>query len=124
MSCIRMHGADRPQVSGIRRSTRRNVLLLAFFAYLLAFLHPGVLRAQATGVITGRITDPTGAVIPGVKVTARRVDTGVSQSAVTSGAGTYTIPHLVVGTYTVTAQAHGFKTGMASEITLDVAQQR
>jgi Flavin containing amine oxidoreductase/Carboxypeptidase regulatory-like domain len=124
MSNIPMHGADGPQVSGIRRSTRLNVLPLASFAFLLTSFHPGVLRAQATGVITGTITDPTGAVIPGVKVTATRVETGVSQSTVTSGAGTYTVPHLVVGTYIVTAHAHGFKTGTASGITLDVAQQR
>ena len=82
------------------------------------------LHAQAVGSITGVVTDPSGAVIPGVKVTATRVETGVSQFTVTSGAGTYTIPRLVVGTYNVTAEARGFKTGTAEGITLDVAQQR
>ena len=79
---------------------------------------------QAVGAITGTVTDPSGAVIPGVKVTATRVETGVSQFTVTSGAGTYTIPRLVVGTYNVTAEAAGFKTATADGITLDVSQER
>ena len=82
------------------------------------------LRAQAVGAITGLVTDPTGAVIPAAKVTATNVATGVSQSTVTSGGGTYTIPSLLVGTYKVTAEAGGFKPGTAEDITLDVAQQR
>ena len=86
----------------------------------LALSAPAMLRAQAVGAITGTVTDPSGAVIPGVKVTATRVETGISQSTVTSSAGTYTIPSLVVGTYNVTAEAGGFKTGTASGITLDV----
>jgi hypothetical protein len=82
------------------------------------------LHAQAVGSITGTVTDPSGGVIPSARVTATRIETGVSQFTVTSGAGTYTIPNLVVGTYNVTAEAAGFKTGTASNITLDVAQQR
>jgi hypothetical protein len=66
-------------------------------SFVRAFLH-----AQAVGSITGVVTDPSGAVIPGVKVTASSVATGVSQYTVTSGAGTYTIPRLMVGTYNVT----------------------
>jgi len=49
---IRVPGADWPQGLGIRPRTRRNVLLLALFAFLLASLHAGVLCAQVTGEIT------------------------------------------------------------------------
>ena len=97
--------------------------LLCIVVFLLLASSP-CLYAQAVGAITGTVTDPSGAVIPGAKVTATRVETGVSQFTVTSGAGTYTIPRLVVGTYNVTAEASGFKTGTAQGITLDVAQQR
>ena len=97
------------------------LLLLAAFILLAncPFMH-----AQAVGAITGTVTDPSGAVIAGAKVTATRLETGVSQSTLTSGAGTYTIPSLVVGTYNVVAEAQGFKSGAATRITLDVAQQR
>ncbi len=105
-------------------STRMNVLVFSVVAFLLVALTPNLLHAQATGEITGRVADQTGALIPNVKVTATRTSTGVSQSTVTTSAGTYTIPHLQVGTYTVTADASGFKEGIAKEITLNVAQQR
>jgi len=103
---------------------KRCVLSLFCSTAFVFLVYSPCLRAQAVGAITGTVTDPTGAVIPGAKVTATRVETGVSQFTVTSGAGTYTIPRLVVGTYTVTAEAEGFKTGTAKGITLDVAQQR
>jgi len=61
---IRMPGARPPQVWGVRQRMKPNVLLLAVFAFLLVSFRPSVLRAQATGEITGRVTDPTGAVVP------------------------------------------------------------
>jgi hypothetical protein len=76
------------------------------------------------GEITGTVTDPSGALVPNVKVTAHQPATGASRSTLTSSAGTYTIAALPVGTYTVTAEGPGFKTAVAQDITLDVAQQR
>jgi hypothetical protein len=108
-------------LGGFMKKYLVSLFLLAAFSLLV---HCPFVHAQAVGAITGTVTDPSGAVIPGAKVTATRVETRVSQSTVTSGAGTYTIPNLAVGTYTVTAEAGGFKTGIATEITLDVAQQR
>jgi len=91
---------------------------------MLSSMAPLPLRAQAVGEIVGTVADPSGAVIPGAKVTAVRIDTGVSRSTVSGSAGTYTIPNLVVGTYAVRAEAKGFQTGVANSITLDVSQQR
>ena len=98
-----------------------SLLLLGMFAVLAdcPFAH-----AQAVGSITGIVTDSSGAIIPGAKVTATRVETGVAQSTVTTGAGSYTIPSLAVGTYNVVAEAQGFKSGTAENITLDVSQER
>ena len=62
--------------------------------------------------------------MPGAKVTATRVETGVAQSTVTTGVGTYTLPRLDVGTYNVDCEATGFKTGTVSDITLNVSQTR
>ncbi len=103
---------------------REHLLRLITFAATGVLLVPSLLHAQATGAITGTITDPSGAVIASAKVTATRAETGVAQSTVTTSAGSYTIPRLVVGTYNVTAEAAGFKTGTASGITLDVSQTR
>ena len=107
----------------IKSNGRYKVLLCAVVLCILLCL-PSRVDAQATGSIVGTVADPSGAVIPNAKVTATRVGTGVSQSTVTSTAGTYTIPNLVVGTYNVIAEAVGFQAGSATEITLDVSQQR
>lgn len=90
----------------------------------LVFLAPALLRAQATGEITGTVVDPSGAVIPNARVTATNTATQVPRFTITGRTGTYTISLLPVGTYVVTAEAPGFKTAVAEEITLDVSQQR
>ena len=90
----------------------------------MIFLAPGMLHGQATGEITGTVVDPTGAVVPSVKVTATNTATRVSRFTLTGSVGTYTIPLLPVGTYSVAAEGTGFKKGVAEGITLDVAQQR
>lgn len=97
---------------------------LAAFALLLASFTSSILRAQAVGEITGTVTDPTGAVVPDVSVTATNVATGVSQTTLSTAAGTYTLARLLVGTYDVTAEAKGLKKERASGLTLDVSQQR
>ena len=61
------------------------------------------------GTITGTVTDPAGAVIPGAAVEAKNTATGVAFSAVSTSTGNYTVPDLPVGTYTVTVKAQGFK---------------
>jgi len=61
------------------------------------------------GAITGRVNDKSGAVLPGVTVTATNVATNVSSTTVTTGEGLFTIPYLTPGTYTVAAELSGFK---------------
>src|SRR3989442_15852909 len=73
-------------------------------------LAPGVsLAQQDQGVITGRVTDASGAVLPGVTIVATRVATGVASQAVTTAEGLYTIPALAVGSDRVVAELAGFK---------------
>ena len=61
------------------------------------------------GTITGTITDPQGAAVPGAKVTITEDATGLSYIVETSGSGEYVRPALKPGTYTVTAEAPGFR---------------
>ncbi|MGH9432228.1 MAG: carboxypeptidase-like regulatory domain-containing protein, partial [Terriglobia bacterium] len=99
----------------MRTSLLRTLLLSATIGVLTVALVPTPLHAQATGEILGTVTDPSGAVVPGVTVTATRTATGISRSTVTSATGTYTLARLLVGTYTVTAKSNGFKAGMAQD---------
>jgi len=62
------------------------------------------------GGISGRIADATGAVLPGVTVTATNEATGVARTTVTSASGDFSIPDLQLGTYTIEATLQGFQT--------------
>lgn len=65
--------------------------------------------AQTTfATITGAVMDSTGAVVPGVGITATNVETGIKTATVANQAGVYTIPQLKEGTYTLVAEAAGF----------------
>lgn len=88
---------------------------------LLAFAPPAFAQA-VTGAITGEITDPSGAVIPGAHVTAHAVATGVDSSTTTNAAGQYRIEFLPIGTYTVSVEATGFGTAKVPEFSLEVNQ--
>ena len=83
---------------------------------------PGL--AQARGTIVGTVTDQSGAVIVQAKVIATQVETGIIQSATTSGSGVFALPNLAVGTYDIRAEANGFAPDSVKGITLDVSQER
>ncbi len=98
--------------------------LLLYVGLVAGLCAPGLLDAQAVGEITGTLTDPSGAIMPNVKITAAQSATGVTRTTVSSGQGTYTLSQLPVGTYDVTAEATGFKKATTTGVTLDVSQQR
>jgi outer membrane receptor protein involved in Fe transport len=87
----------------------------------LMMLALGLLRAQeSTGNISGTVTDPSGAVVPGVSVTVRNVATGVTRSVKTTSAGLFFVTNLAVGNYDLIAEAQGFKKFAAGNIRLNV----
>jgi hypothetical protein len=74
------------------------------------------------GTLTGTVTDPGGAVVPGATVIAKNNATSVETSTTTTSTGTYTIPYLAAGTYTVRVSSPGFRTAAAENVVLRVAQ--
>jgi len=76
--------------------------------------------AQATGAITGTVTDPSGAVLPGATVEVTSRDTGQVRTAVTAADGFYTIPLLNPGVYQVKATLSGFRTSLRENVTVVV----
>jgi len=66
----------------------------------------------------GRTVDPTGAVVPAVNITARHGQTGVQRTTVTNEAGYFQLPFLPLGVYEVTAEAKGFATLVAKDVTV------
>ena len=76
--------------------------------------------AQATAELNGRVTDESGAVLPGVTVTATQTETGFTRTVVTDGDGTYVIPNLPTGPYRLEVSLQGFRTYVQTGIVLQV----
>ncbi|PYS12394.1 MAG: hypothetical protein DMG17_20960, partial [Acidobacteria bacterium] len=78
-------------------------------ALLVSLLIPPLLMSQAvTGGIRGTIQDESGAVIPGVSLTATHKTLGVTRQAVSDDTGTYLLPNLNAGEWEVKAELTGF----------------
>src|SRR4051812_49347950 len=77
---------------------------------------------QATGSILGTVSDPTGSVVMGARVTATNVDTNVTREVLTNHAGYYQIDNLLPGEYTITTEMPGFKKAVHPKFELQVAQ--
>src|SRR5437762_10610549 len=76
--------------------------------------------AQATAQITGTVKDQTGAVLPGVEVTATQTDTGIARTAVTNETGSYVLSNLAIGPYRFEATLPGFRTFVQTGVVLQV----
>ena len=101
-------------------STKQVSISLVFI--LLAALS---LSAQTfRGTILGTVTDPSGAVVPGAKVTVKNTGTGLERSTETSADGSYSASELPIGTYSVTVVQQGFETFVVTGVTVDVATER
>src|ERR1022692_2395369 len=82
-----------------------------------------LLSAQSTvGRILGRVSDSSGAVLTGVKVTATNEATGVGRDTVTNDSGEYGFPQVPVGTYTLSFDLTGFKTNERKGVLVDLNQ--
>ncbi len=83
----------------------------------------GVLSAQTyQGRILGSVTDSSGAVIPGAKVTITNVGTNVARTLTTNSVGEYDAPSLEPGKYSITVDARGFRKLEQKDIRLEVAR--
>ncbi|MBM3747415.1 MAG: hypothetical protein FJW34_16645, partial [Acidobacteria bacterium] len=98
----------------------RTVVVVALGLSLLA-LPAGA--QQDMGVITGLITDATGAAVPGAKVTVVKQDTNEPRSTETSVTGAYTVGPMRIGIYSVSVEKAGFKRALWRDIKVS-AQDR
>jgi hypothetical protein len=77
-------------------------------------------QAVSIATVTGRIVDPSGAVVVGAQVKITAVDTATVHVAVTDSSGTYSFPSLTIGAYTLEVTAPGFQTYIQKGIKLQV----
>ena len=74
------------------------------------------------GTLSGHVSDPSGALIPNASIVALNNDTRQPWTTTTTSAGTYQIPYILPGTYTVTVRADGFKTLVQQNVVLQAGE--
>lgn len=101
----------------------RNLTIVGMVALLFASVSSGFAQTDRGG-ITGRVTDQTGAVIRGAKVTALNVETNDAREVTTNDEGNFTIPQLPAANYTLKVEAPGFRTASIEGVKIAVQVTR
>src|ERR1700757_651945 len=85
-------------ISQLQATKRHKMRKINYLLTLLClFVANSSVFAQATAQISGTVKDQSGAVLPGVEVTATQTDTGITRATVTNETGSYVLPNLVTG---------------------------
>jgi hypothetical protein len=95
----------------------------AFMGLLIALLSLNLLAQTSNATLGGTVADASGALIPGVEVTARNVATGIVNTTITNESGAYQFASLQTGTYQVSATLAGFQTATNNNVTLGGSEQ-
>ena len=106
--------------SKVSRVTR--YLLLALFGVFLLVVNTRGFGQDTNASLSGTVTDPTSAAIPGAKLTLTNVATGFKMNFVSDGTGGFTFSNLTPGKYDLSASAVGFKSTTQTGIQLSINQ--
>lgn len=90
---------------------------------LVSCLQTGTVWGQVAASMTGTVKDVSGAVVPGVTVTIKNMENGMTRATETDSGGSFYVTSLPVGPYELRAEKAGFKQQVRGGITLVVAQQ-
>src|SRR5579883_774032 len=97
---------------------------LSLFLFTVTLLLNRLPAQTVEGRVNGTVTDSAGKVVPAVAVTLRNLDEGAERRTTSSGAGTFVIPSLPPGRYSLVASAPGFQQYVVPEFRLQVNESR
>ena len=101
---------------------KRFVPFVPFLLLVVVFLATSTALAQSTSTLQGTVTDTKGAVLPNATVVVRNRSTSAERTTQTDSDGYYQLAALPPGVYSVEVRVQGFKTGVADQVTLEVAK--
>src|ERR1700739_2113325 len=102
---------------------RTRIMLFWLAAIVCVLLFSLSLFGQASGRILGTVTDQSGAVISGAKVSVIDTQRGLARTLTTDQAGEYNAPNMIPGIYTVRVEANGFQTLNRENVELEVGKE-
>ena len=91
---------------------------VSLYKLLLGMALAGSAWTQGLSTINGTVTDPSGAIVPGAKITLTELDTSLSRETVTSPEGLFVVSALRPTRYTLLAEGSGFRNFSQTGITL------
>jgi len=94
-------------------------LAFCFTLLALAIIAPLAIQAQTKGSLSGTVTDPAGAVVPGASVTIKNNATSAVRTATTGDNGVFQLSDVDPGTYTVMVENAGFKRAVANNVVVN-----
>jgi hypothetical protein len=97
-----------------------HVVRIAVAMAWLFVITPAITAQHIRGALEGKVVDPAGAVVSGVKITARNVATNAEVNTTTGESGVFRLQNLEPGEYTVTVEASGFRTFLAKQVIIKV----
>lgn len=98
----------------------RYAVSLCVFVLIMGSFALTASAQEFRGSISGTVTDPNGAIIPGATVAVKNVDTNIAATVTTNDAGAFTVPFLIPGKYNVTVTTSGFKTAVRENLQVAV----
>ncbi len=114
-------GIGRTAVNSFIRTTCG--LIIGVMA-VLCVLSPQPVGAQSTvGTILGAVTDASGAAVPGASITVTNTDTGATRTVATEASGSYQMPRLLPGNYSISVERPGFRKAVVTGVVLQVNQE-
>lgn len=110
---------QKPVMGGGRsRPSLRHRIVMGVVSIVMLFVFAPLMMAQNTADILGRTTDASSGVVPGVRVTAKNIATGMEYTSVADSSGNFLVRLLPPGQYHLRAEASGFKTWTVASVTL------
>ncbi|HEX3188020.1 MAG TPA: carboxypeptidase-like regulatory domain-containing protein, partial [Pyrinomonadaceae bacterium] len=103
-------------------ASKRTAILFPFLLLVAALLATPSALGQSTAVLQGTVTDTKGAVLPNATVTAKNRSTSAERTTQTDSDGNYQFAAMPVGVYSIEVKVQGFKTGLADQVTVEVAK--
>src|SRR5215831_12127606 len=106
-----------------REGLQRAAIAAMTIVGLIAFGSCFAFGQVSTAAISGAVRDATGAVLPGVTINVKHVESGLTRTAVTNESGSYSVRLLPVGAYEITTDLPGFKQDVRRGVNLVVGQE-